>query len=112
MSRDYAVVNNYSGLGKMGISVNAIATIASKALGNVQGAVLTKKEKRFFSLDKPVKVSMNSEGKAKVEMDVSLAEGAPVGDLCLKIQKEVAGAIAMMCDTVPLTVKVRVSKVG
>jgi len=110
--KDYVTVDNYSGLGIMGISRKALATIASKATASVNGASLSKRESRLFQVSRPVKVSLKKDGRADIKIEVNLKPGSQVGAICLKIQQEVASQITMMCETVPVDVRIKVAKVG
>ena len=94
---NYITINNYSRNGKIGISRNAIATIAQKAVEAFQG-VSVSKSKTLFSVDRGVKVSFTKEGKAVVKIDIDVAIDAPVQTLCTEIQKEVERTL------LPLTV--------
>ena len=107
---NYITINNYSRNGKIGISRNAIATIAQNAVEAFQG-VSVSKSKTLFSVDRGVKVSFTKEGKAVVKIDIDVAIDAPVQTLCTEIQKEVAQAISLSCDTVPYDVQVKVAKI-
>lgn len=100
--KDYVIVDNYSGLGKVGISRKALATIASKALVSFKEA----------SLAKDIDVSLPHEGPAVISMELNLKDCPRVGETCVKIQQEVASQIAMMCENLPVNVKVRVNKVS
>lgn len=113
--RDYIAINNYSGLGRIGISRDAIASIAATSLKEVSGASLyTHNGKRMrralFYLPAGVKVVFTKEGRASIKMDVALAKGTNVPALCEKIQETVATAVAIMCDTVPFDVQVKVMR--
>lgn len=111
--KDYITVDNYSGLGSMGISRNAIASIASQAVDSVAGASLSQnKRSNLFSMSRPVKVSISKDGRAEISVEVSLKEGVKVKDICLKIQQEIVSQITMMCETIPVEVKVKVAQVG
>ncbi len=117
--RDYLAINNYSGLGYIGISRNAIASIAATSLKEVGGASLYvhgKKARRetalgsIFSLPYGVKVVFTRDGKASIKMDVTLSKGVSVPEVCGKIQEAVATSVALMCDTVPFDVQVKVMR--
>lgn len=109
---DYISINNYSGLGKLGISRKAIASIAEKAVAEVSGATLDEgspnKLSRFFGLADPIKVALLSEGKARITIDVNVSRDSKVSDICLAIQKEVASELSMACDWIPYDIKVNV----
>lgn len=109
--KDYVLINNYSRLGRLGISRNAIASVASYAVETFAGVAVSKK-KALFSIERGVKVSLTREGKAIVKIDIDVSVDAPVQTLATAIQKEVASAIALSCDTVPLEVQVRVAKIS
>ncbi len=109
--KNYVMINNYGRLGTMGISINAIASIATKAVNSFRG-VSIKSKKALFSVDKGVKITLGKDGRAIVSIDVILPSDSPVKTTCLNIQKEVASAISLMCDTVPYDVKIKVVKVA
>lgn len=109
--KDYVTINNYSKSGTLGISRHAIASIAQKAVEAFQG-VQVSKQKTLFSVDRGVKAVLAKDGKAVViKIDIDVSGDAPVQTLCLSIQKEVAQAITLSCDTVPCDVQVRVAKI-
>jgi uncharacterized alkaline shock family protein YloU len=110
--KDYIALDNYTGLGTMGISRRVLASIASKATASVAGASLSKRESRLFQISRPVKVALSHEGKAEIKIEVNLKKGAKVQDICLKIQQEVASQIAMMCEIVPIEIKIKVARVA
>ena len=112
-TRDYILINNYSRQGAMGISRQAIATIASSAVTSVRGAQVSSR-RAPFTIDSGVKVSFDKDGKAIVKIDVIIAPNSeiPVTKVCRQIQEEVASAITLMCDTVPYDVKINVKRFG
>lgn len=95
----------------MGISTNALASIATAAVNSFRG-VSIKSKKALFSVDKGVKVTLGKDGRAIVSIDVILPSNTQVKSTCLAIQKEVASAISLMCDTVPYDVKIKVVQVA
>ncbi len=109
---DYIRINNYSRLGTLAISRVALQSAATRAVTSVSGAKLPNRKKWLFAVGGPVRVTLSKEGKADIAIDVSIASGVSVADVCLSIQKEVAGQIAMMCESFPVEIKLRVVKVG
>ena len=112
MAQDYISVNNYSRLGRMGISRRAFETIAEKATNEVKFANVANKSSHRFSLRGPVIVSFRKDGRVDIDIDVSIAEGAKVQEVCLEIQHNVANAIQMMCETVPFNIQVKVISIS
>ena len=119
--RDYIAINNHAGLGRIGISRHAIASIAATSLREIGGVSIYHHGKRrgregtlgsLFSLASGVHVVFTKDGKASIKMDVSLAKGANVPTVCEKIQETVATAITLMCDMVPFEVQVKVMRLG
>ena len=127
--RDYISINNYSGLGEIGISRGSISAIASASIREVDGASLfehksTRKAAKaakgradtsigaFFSLPSGPKVVFTKDGKAVIKMDVTIARGVNVAAACEKIQSTVANAVALMCDMVPFDVQVKVMRIA
>ena len=111
-------IHNYSRLGKMGINTEALRSIASKAVSEIPGASVygekekgKKKRSSAFTLNEGVRVTLNSEGKAIISLNVSIPSGNNVSDICLLIQQKVAEAVSLSCDTIPMEVKVRVAKI-
>ena len=126
--RDYISINNYSGLGEIGISRGSISAIASASIREVDGASLfegksprraAKSDRKrkdtsigaFFSLPSGPKVIFTKEGKALIKMDVTIAQGVNVAEACEKIQSTVATAVTLMCDMVPFDVQVKVMRI-
>jgi len=110
---NYIEINNYSGLGKMGISRSVLESIASKAVGTIKGASLSTKESIFlFQIVKPVRAVISKNGIANIKVSVNIAEGNLVKDVCTKIQEEITSAVKMMCETIPVSVSVSVESVG
>jgi len=111
MKRDYYYLNNYTNGGEMGISRHAFESIANVAANEVEGASVSKRKTRLFSLEYPVKASFRHDGKVELQLDVTIQKGQAVKDICLQIQEGVASAISMMCETVPFSVEVKVISV-
>ena len=118
----FIYINNYSRLGKIGISSKTIESIASKAVSEIPGAAVyymvkkndksKKKNPLDFLLPDPVKVSLSpTTGKAPIKLDVAIKAGVNVGEICLALQKKIADASSLSCDTLPYEVKVRVAKI-
>ena len=129
----YIYINNYSQKGKLGISLATIDTIASKAVAEIPGAsvysaaVEAKKDTNsknskskdrkthfispLFSVPSGAKTSLSKTGKAIIKLDEALAPGLNVSEICLKIQKQVADALRLNCDTLPYEVMVHVAKI-
>ena len=111
---DYIEVNNYSDLGKIGISRKTLQTKTSKAVATVNGASIRKdKTKRkpilsLFHVTKPISVILRKDGLAEIKIEVNVKSGENVADICLQLQKEVVQGIEIMCETVPVKVGVKV----
>lgn len=109
----YLEINNYSQVGKMGISSDAITTIASKAIQDIEGVEISQgkgKKTRLsslFQLSGGVKTNI-VQGKAVIRMEIILKEGTPVKAVCLAIQKKVAEAIHLACETVLCEISLKV----
>jgi uncharacterized alkaline shock family protein YloU len=111
MKRDYYYLNNYTNGGEMGISHHAFESIATAAANAVVGAKVSKRKTRLFALEHPVTARFRHDGKVELQMDVTIQKGESVKDVCLQIQEGVASAIAMMCETVPFAIEVKVVSV-
>ena len=115
--RDYIAINNYSGLGSIGISRHAIDTIASIAVKNVQGAHVHVGKNRnrqiddLFHLTGGVQTSLSNNGKATIKLDIELKRGANAVEVCKAVQREVSDQVTLMCDTIPFDIRVRIAKV-
>ena len=121
--RDCIAINNYSGLGTIGISRRAIEDVALTCVGQVHGAAVVGKGKKapkksatavnsLFQLPSGVKVTLTRDGKAEISIDVSIQAGVNVASICKEIQQSVANGVSMMCDTVPFSVRVKVVRIG
>jgi len=97
--------------GAMGISRRAFETIATLATNEIKGATVNKKKSHLFSLEHPVSASFRKDGKVDLNIDVNIAKGADVKEVCLQIQEGVANSITMMCETVPFGVEIKVISV-
>lgn len=120
--RDFLTIRNHSGMGEIGISRMALAAIARRAAEDVTGTqVLAKKGKlrallgrnddTFSIAPDGVRVVFAKEGKALISMEVSLPRNVEVAKTCIAIQESVANHFALMCDTVPFDVQVRVAHI-
>ena len=112
---DYVLIKNYSSNGKMAISRQALQSITERAVAGIPGANIAQKKKNalanFFMMG-PVRIILRSNGIADIRLEVALSAEAKVMDVCTKIQEEVAKAIQMTCETVPVSVNIKVVKVG
>ena len=116
---DYISITNYNRLGEMGISRNAIRSIAAASVENVAGAkVLSADSKRIrrkknplFSVPSGVKVTISKDGSADIKLDVVVAPGSNASEIAKNIQKEIADAIAMMCESLTYEVTIKIAKV-
>jgi uncharacterized alkaline shock family protein YloU len=54
---------------------------------------------------------MRKTGVTEISIDVVIAHGVKVMDICQSIQEEVTKAIQMTCETVPVQVSVNVTDV-
>ena len=114
---DFYYLNNYQQAGKMGISRKAfenIVTIASNNLQHVKinnyGEALTRLG-NIISAVRPVKAFFKKDGRVDFMLDVVVGDNVTaIADLCARIQEEVANSISMMCETVPVSIEIRVSK--
>ena len=115
--RDYIAINNYSGLGSIGISRHAIDTVAFIAVKNVQGAHIYVGKNRnrqlddLFHLTGGVQTTISNNGKATIKLDIELKRGANAVEVSKAVQREVSDLVTLMCDTIPFDVKVRIAKV-
>ena len=113
---EYVLIKNYSRNGKMAISRQALQGITERAVAAIPGANLVQKKKKpglgAFFMAKPVQIILKSNGIADIRLEVALAAEAKVMDVCNRIQEEVAKAIQMTCETVPVSVNIKVVKVG
>jgi len=118
MSRQYYTLNTYQNSGIVGISRHAFEEIATLTTNNIQDvAVASRLNKNgktkkviaeFFDLAHPVRVNFLKNGKVEVNIDVRINKKERIHDVCLNIQNKVSNAIAMMCETVPVDVSVKV----
>lgn len=114
---DFYYLNNYQQAGKMGISRKAfenIVTIASNNLQHVKinnyGEALTRLG-NIISAVRPVKAFFKKDGRVDFMLDVVVGDNVTaIADLCTSIQEEVSNSVSMMCETVPVSVEIRVSK--
>ena len=114
---DFYYLNNYQQAGKMGINRKAfenIVTIASNNLQNVKinnyGEALTRLG-NIISAVRPVKAFFKKDGRVDFMLDVVVGDNVTaIADLCTSIQEEVSNSVSMMCETVPVSVEIRVSK--
>ena len=112
----YILINNYSTLGKTGISRQAVISIAERAVGEVQGASLPIKKKAkgigSFSIADRTKLTIAKDGTLLLQLSVAIEDGNKLASTCEAIQKQVASVIAMSCETLPCEVRIKVVKVG
>lgn len=120
---DYIGITNYNRLGEMGISRNAIRSIALSAVSKVPGArvFFSKQEKKkkkkdsplseLFTLPSGVKVALSKDGKATIKIEVVVKEGSNASEIAKGIQKEVADSILMMCENLAYEVSIRIARV-
>lgn len=114
---DYVIIDNYSRLGKKGISRRTLKTIVAKAVGNVAGASVAYKKNAkdpmsVFQIAEPITVFLRKDGLVDVQLSVNLDAGVKVVDLCEKIQSEVANSFRAMVETVPVSVNIKVLRIG
>jgi len=108
---DYVFIENYTGLGDIGISRNVLITIAAKATNRVKGATVSGTKSRVFNLYHPIQCVIHHDGTADIKISVSLKKGVNVNQVCLNIQKEVAEAIEEMVETVKVRVIIKVASI-
>ncbi len=97
----------------MGISRDAFTTIVETATKNVSGASLNNKKKKttIFQMKNPVKVAFRKDGKVDILIDVSIKKGISVDNVCSDIQNNVADALMMMCETIPFSIRFKISSI-
>ncbi|MBQ4254678.1 MAG: Asp23/Gls24 family envelope stress response protein [Bacilli bacterium] len=105
----YLPINNYSKLGEMGISRQAVLSITDYSVRRA-GANLAKKQNSFQVVN-PAKVSLSKNGVAVISVDVTAPKDQPIADICSRIQKEISDTMTLMLDTLPIEVKIRVVNV-
>ena len=105
--RDFILINNYSGLGRIGFSRNAIAAVASSSMKEVSGVKLFAPHKNTSG----VKVVFTKENKALIQLLVSVNKGLNVAKACEAAQQSVVSAVTMSCDIVPFDVQVKVMRI-
>ena len=80
---DYVIIDNYSRLGKKGISRRTLKTIVAKAVGNVAGASVAYKKNAkdpmsVFQIAEPITVFLRKDGLVDVQLSVNLDAGVKV----------------------------------
>ncbi len=111
----YILINNYSNLGKTGISRRAVVSIAEKAVGEVEGAAIARKERKGVNALGDLggaKLALTKDGLLQIKLNVVIEDPDRLGAICEAIQKQVASAISMSCDTLPCEVSIKIVKVG
>ena len=108
---DYVYIENYSKYGVMGISRRVFETIAETATGRVKGASVSSNKHRLFTLHRPIRAILRSNGLVDIRIDVAIKGGANVDDVCLKIQEEVANALMAMTEMVPFNINIKVANI-
>ncbi len=109
---DYVYIENYSKNGKMGISHIVFDQIASISAQRVKGVTIRKNAKlqRAFKLRKPIYCQIQN-GIVNVNIDVSIAQGSNVHEVCVKIQEEIASALSSLTELVPFSVNIKVASI-
>ncbi len=107
---DYLYIENYSKLGKMGISRRVFETIAQKATNTVEGAYVSKNSRNasIFSVKHAISCVFRKNGKVDIKVPVSIKKGYDVTEISTKIQQEIANAMMSMCEVVPFNITVTV----
>ena len=122
---DYLAINNYNRLGSMGISRNAIRTIALNAVSHVKGAAVYspfhKRKKaakkkaidlsEIFTLPNGVSVALHKDGRAEIKIEVEIKAGENASDVAKAIQKEVADSLELMCDVKSFDIKLHIARI-
>ncbi|MCI2111276.1 MAG: Asp23/Gls24 family envelope stress response protein [Bacilli bacterium] len=108
MAISYYRLENYGKNGTTAISLSTFEAIATIAASSLEDVTVTKKRKDFW-LTKPVSASLKKDGRVQVSLEVNVKKGAKVDETCTKIQQEVASAIEMMCETVPVRIIIKVA---
>lgn len=106
---DYVYIENYSKNGKMGISHVVFDQIASISAQRVKGVSIRKNSKveKAFKLNRPIECQIKN-GIVNVNIDVVIAHGSNVSEICLLIQEEVSNALSSLTELVPININVRV----
>lgn len=109
MKSGYAPINNFQRRGELGISHTVFESVASRAVSGVPGAKVGPRSRRWmFFVTNPIRATVRNNGQVDIAMDVIAKSGTDVQATCLKIQQDVTAAIALMCETIPVQVSVRV----
>lgn len=108
MASSYYILDNYNQNGHIAISMGAFESIATIAAGSLEN-VTVKKKKKDFLLTKPVAALIRKDGRLQISLEVTMKKGTKIDETCTKIQQEVANAVQMMCETVPVRVMVKVA---
>lgn len=105
---EYVKIENYTRNGAMGISHVVFDQIAEIATNKVKGAsVKSVNAGKLFKLHKPIACQIRN-GKVDVKIDVRVARGVNVNDVCMQIQEEVANALSSMTELVPFNINIKV----
>ena len=94
----------------MGISHVVFDQIASISAQKVKGVTIRKNSKvrRAFKLRKPIKCEIKN-GIVNVKIEVTIAAGSNVHEVCMKIQEEIANALSSYTELVPFNINVNVA---
>ncbi len=110
MKSGYVAINNYNRKGEIGISRLCLEKIVKRTVDSVPGAKLDVKSRKkwLFDWDEKMSIVIHKNEQVEVFLKVVIKSDTNVQNVCLKIQQEVTSAIALMCETVPLKVSIKV----
>ena len=108
MPSSYYTLANYNQNGTIAISLGSFEDIATMAANSLENVTVKKKN---FILNKPVSGWIRKDGRVQRSREVTVAKGAKVDETCRHIQDEVASAVQMMCETVPVRITIKVAAV-
>ena len=107
---DYSYINNYTKNGSLAISRRVFETIAVIATNKINGAEVSKanKKSKDFNLYNPISVNIEKDGKVNIKIEVSLKKGTDVHKICMQIQERIAQHMELMCEIVPFNIITKV----
>lgn len=103
----YIYVENYNKLGTMALSRDIFEEIVHIVTENVMNHSNTKGAKKRISLVSPAKVSIRN-SQVNVQVDVAIATGENVANICRTLQEEIANALTAQTEMVPFRIDIRV----
>ncbi len=113
MAADYAYINNYKNLGKLGIHRRVFEAIALQATNEVEGANVFKKNSghSVFRLKNDISCLYRKDGKVDIKIPVVIRKNCDVNAICIKIQETVATYLMSMCEMVPFKITVNIAAI-